>query len=294
MMAFGLRMNENRLSDMVWALCQVDRRFLQDFFDFSFEKTSNEIKVYFALRECYLTGGRNDFAFFTSRGLYILESKLHDTSINTGSYLDSVKRDQERIRYILTFDDPGRYNGWKIDGNKLKSEVGRVSIEYNYVLWGEYAKHLLEKENEADWRLLGAFIFQVLYQQNCGFIDYFEKFNFSDTLLSINQEAKNEINDSETWRTGAFHELSKTDDDRIWNGFVYSPTQKDGTIHVLGVPETVFVRIFIDNPFHNFVFEKVEPLGLLNRGEGWFYFKINNDDDTNKAIEELKEFLSKG
>ena len=116
MMCYALRMNENRLSDMVWALCQADRGFLVFFFEYIFDIQNEEIDVYFLEREAIQVGGRNDFLFYTSKGYYILESKINDKTINACNYLGYVNNEQGRIRYILASDNEGRYGSdWIVD-----------------------------------------------------------------------------------------------------------------------------------------------------------------------------------
>ena len=176
MMALGLKMNENRLNDIVWALCKVDREFLIFYFRFIFEDPDVEVDI--LEREVVQEGGRNDFVFYTSRGKYILESKIGDTAINANYYMTGVHLEAKRIRYILAFDTPGRYGkDWIISNGELSNSKDK-NLRFKYKMWNDFAERLLTESNP-DWKLLGAFIQQTLYQKDCKIEMPFGSFDFN-------------------------------------------------------------------------------------------------------------------
>lgn len=121
------RENENRLSDIVRAMCQSDKEFFKTFFEFCFPNEEN-IELYGIDREVvHGTNGRNDFNIHTSKGMYIVESKIGDKTINAEKYLDIVEQDSTRITYIV----PEKWDG-------KKDELNKRSI--NVVIWEEFIK----------------------------------------------------------------------------------------------------------------------------------------------------------
>ena len=56
------RGNENRLSDIVWAMCKSDKEFFKTFFEFCFPKENKNIELHGIDREVdHDENGRNDF-----------------------------------------------------------------------------------------------------------------------------------------------------------------------------------------------------------------------------------------
>jgi len=305
MMCYALRMNENRLSDMVWALCQADRGFLVFFFEYIFDIQNEEIDVYFLEREAIQVGGRNDFLFYTSKGYYILESKINDKTINACNYLGYVNNEQGRIRYILASDNEGRYGSdWIVDkeshllGIDYCRELGsRCCISYK--LWSELAQELINDGSSPDWKLLGAIIIQALYQNDCNDLnEQFKKFNFNEEI-TINQSEKGDapvMSDrlhcfNDNWEKGGDVGGYLDEDHVIWRGYVYTPTRNEGTVHVLAVKDIDFKKQFgkcKDLP----KFKNLTPMGILNAHERWYYFEIKGDSP-DKACDELKSFMKK-
>ena len=306
MMCYALRMNENRLSDMVWALCQADREFLVFFFNYIFDLQKEEIDVYFVEREAIQAGGRNDFLFYTSNGYYILESKINDTTINASNYLGYVNNEQSRIRYILAYDNEGRYGSdWIVDKEKhlleidYCGELGSV-CSISYKLWSELAQKLIKDGSSPDWKLLGAIIIQALYQKDCNdLIEQFKKFSFNEEI-TMNQSEKGDapimpssglhcFNDN--WENGGDIGGYLDEDHVIWYGYVYMPTRNEGTVHVLAVKDVDFKKQFAKCKEYP-IFKNLTPIGIRNAPERWYYFKIEGDNP-DKAYDELKSFMKK-
>lgn len=126
------RGNENRLSDIVWAMCKSDKEFFKTFFEFCFPKENKNIELHGIDREVdHDENGRNDFNIYTNKGLYIVESKIGDTNINTQKYLPIVEYDSERITYIV----PGNWNG-----NMQQLEAEKINVVY----WEEFIETIKE------------------------------------------------------------------------------------------------------------------------------------------------------
>lgn len=299
MMAYGLKMNENRLSDIVWSLCQVDRGFLEFFFKFAFGEEAKGVIVYFSEREVPQEGGRNDFVFYTNQGEYILESKINDTVIKADSYLVDVNMDSKRIRYILA-DDTNKYAyGWKIENDRITNEKDQLS--FAYILWEDFANKLLNKERK-EWNLLGALIIQTLYQKEIKIKDVFENFNFSEPheVYIVQHEkflprkikifADKQLEDK--WNEGNDYGYFINESKSIWYGSVYTPTDSEGAILVLAIKEDVFKYRFKSPNFKHKGFEYLIPIGRINCIEGWYYFKLTNRDKVEQARKELEDFVS--
>lgn len=127
-----VRGKENHLSDIVWAMCQSDKNFLKTFFEFCFIEITEEanIKLYGIDREMdHNTNGRSDFNIYTSKGTYIIESKIGDTAINVQKYLPIVDGESARITYIV----PKKWNG-NID------ELGIYNVKV--VTWEKFIKKI--------------------------------------------------------------------------------------------------------------------------------------------------------
>lgn len=124
---------ENTLSDFVLAMCISSKDFLEFFFYFCYpNESSNNINVYYVEREVdegeY---GRNDFQFFTSQGIFILESKIE--SCATEEQLEKYKKRlgnlwKKRLAYII----PEKHSD--IDTIKKKGVYA--------IYWNEFAKQL--------------------------------------------------------------------------------------------------------------------------------------------------------
>ena len=298
MMAFGLKMNENRLSDIVWALCKVDMEFLKYFFCFTFEKQNVEIDL--IEREIAQEGGRNDFVFYTNHGKYILESKIGDTTINANYYMTGVHLDAKRIRYILAFDTPGRYGkDWSISNDELSNPKDK-NLRFKYKRWNDFAKELLMKSN-IDWKLLGAVIQQTLYQKDCKIENLFGSFDFNFRDLKIQQKKKertppklvkcnHKINNN--WNKGSDYGYYLDDAEKIWYGYVYTPIDAQGAIPVIAVRDYEFRSVFEENVFEHKPFKHVSPIGRINCNEGWYYFKLSNENELEMAKIELMNIMN--
>lgn len=121
---------ENRLSDIVWAMCQSDKDFLKTFFVFCFFEITEDtnIELYGIDREVdHDTNGRSDFNIYTNKGVYIVESKIGDTNINIQKYLPIVENDNTRITYIV----PEKWSGnvSLLEGYNIKVVIWEKFIE---------------------------------------------------------------------------------------------------------------------------------------------------------------------
>ena len=108
------KQNENFLSDIIKAICQYDKYFLNKFFTFCFPHEKGRI-VHSMDRETICKpsndkyqSGRNDFKIYTNNGYYIVESKILDKNISNYkkycNYLEGIyKKDiKDRITYIVS------------------------------------------------------------------------------------------------------------------------------------------------------------------------------------------------
>lgn len=94
---------ENLLSDIIFCLWQTYPYIGQYIFDCIFFDGFNNknIELYHIIREFSSEEGRNDFVFYTSNGIYILESKIENENIiKAKKYLSIVGNDHSHIRYI--------------------------------------------------------------------------------------------------------------------------------------------------------------------------------------------------
>lgn len=212
----------------------------------------------------------------------------------TGVYLDS-----KRIRYILAFDNPGRYgNDWIVSNDDLCNSKDK-NLRFKFKMWNDFAKKLLTKSNP-DWRLLGAFIQQTLYQKDCKIEMPFGSFDFNVCNLKILQKKKertppelvkcnHEVNNN--WNKGSDYGFYLDDAEKIWYGYVYTPIDAQGAIPVIAVRDYEFRSVFEENGFEHKPFKHVSPIGRINCNEGWYYFKLSNENELEMAKIELMNII---
>ena len=123
--------NENSLSNFTWAMCHTDPKFMLMLFEFCFNV--KDIEIYHVSREVdEKENGRNDFQIVTTKGTYILESKINDTEIDRADdYLKTVNNDVTRLAYIVP-------NDWNGDKASLEKRGIRV------VIWNDFINHISE------------------------------------------------------------------------------------------------------------------------------------------------------
>ena len=122
--------NENRLSDITWALCQVSDNFKYSFVNFFFEdlekEDCREIEIE---REKQQDEGRPDFYFEFDNKVFLIENKIYDPNHHFHQYLQTCK-EPSYLGYITNYaikdEDDINDNGNVIKWKELYNEGFRV------------------------------------------------------------------------------------------------------------------------------------------------------------------------
>ena len=113
--------NENRLSDITWALCQVSDNFKYSFVKFFFEDLKKEDCRDFEIeREKQQDIGRPDFYFEFDNKVFLIENKINDPNHHFHKYLQICK-EPSNLGYITNYaikeeddiNDNGDVKKWK-------------------------------------------------------------------------------------------------------------------------------------------------------------------------------------
>ena len=122
--------NENRLSDITWALCQVSDNFKYSFVKFFFEDLEKEdcrrIEIE---REKQQEDGRPDFYFEFDNKVFLIENKIKDSNHHFHQYLQTCK-EPSYLGYITNYaikdEDDINDNGNVIKWKEFYNEGFRV------------------------------------------------------------------------------------------------------------------------------------------------------------------------
>lgn len=122
--------NENRLSDITWALCQVSDNFKYAFVKFFFEdiekEDCREIEIE---REKQQDDGRPDFYFEFDEKVFLIENKINDPNHHFHQYLQTCKKPSYLgyiTNYVIKDEDDINDNGNVIKWKELYNEGFRV------------------------------------------------------------------------------------------------------------------------------------------------------------------------
>ena len=122
--------NENRLSDITWALCQVSDNFKYSFVKFFFEdikkEDCREIEIE---REKQQDIGRPDFYFEFDNKVFLIENKIKDPNHHFHQYLQTCKEPSYLgyiTNYVIKDEDDINDNGNIIKWKELYNEGFRV------------------------------------------------------------------------------------------------------------------------------------------------------------------------
>ena len=205
------------------------------------------------------------------------------------------------------------YNGWKISDNTIKSKKD-PHLVFEFKKWIDFANKLLNKQIDNykptfDWQVLGSFIIQTIFQRDCdsdNTIEQLNKFSFDITNMRLDKCAKSEElptlkkYDNKDYKiTNKWLEESNYgyfishngDEEKIWYGYIYTPIYSEGFIQVLAIKCYEYNKYFFYHPrFKKMPFKNLTPIGVINRNEGWYYFKIKDETNIDEAVRELKAF----
>ena len=128
--------NENRLSDITWALCQVSDNFKYSFVKFFFDDLEKEdCRKIEIEREKQQDGGRPDFYFESDNRVFLIENKIYDPNHHFHQYLQTCK-DPSYLGYITNYaikdEDDINDNGNVIKWKELYNEGFRVHTWENF------------------------------------------------------------------------------------------------------------------------------------------------------------------
>ena len=145
--------NENRLSDITWALCQVSGIFKSSFVKFFFENIEDSKGIEIE-REKQQDEGRPDFYFELDNKVFLIENKINDRNHHFHQYLETCK-EPSRLGYITNYvikdeddiDENSNIKKWK----ELYNEGFRVHTweefyDYMNSCMESYSNNLNEEE----------------------------------------------------------------------------------------------------------------------------------------------------
>lgn len=151
--------NENRLSDITWALCQVSDNFKYSFVNFFFEdiekEDCREIEIE---REKQQDDGRPDFYFELDNKVFLIENKIYDPNHHFHQYLQTCK-EPSRLGYITNYaikdeddiNDNGNIIKWKVlynEGFRVHTWEEFYDNMYNCM---ETNSNILNEEERKFW-----------------------------------------------------------------------------------------------------------------------------------------------
>lgn len=150
--------NENRLSDITWALCQVSDNFKYSFVKFFFKdlkkEDCREIEIE---REKQQEDGRPDFYFEFDNKVFLIENKIKDPNHHFHQYLNTCE-EPSHLGYITNYaiedEDDINDNGSVIKWKELYNEGFRVHTwEEFYDYMNTYIKNNSNTLNEEERNL---------------------------------------------------------------------------------------------------------------------------------------------
>lgn len=155
--------NENRLSDITWALCQVSDNFKYSFINFFFEnfdkEDCREIEIE---REKQQDDGRPDFYFKFDNKVFLIENKINDRNHHFHQYLQTCGEPSFLgyiTNYIIKYEDEIYENGNVIKWKELYKEGFRVNTwEEFYDYMNTYIKSNSNIINEEERNLLEGYL----------------------------------------------------------------------------------------------------------------------------------------
>ena len=276
---------ENTLSDFVLAMCLSSQDFLECFFYFCFPKeSSNNIKVYYVEREVdegeY---GRNDFQFFTNKGIYIVESKIGTCA--TEEQVEKYKEKlgslwKERLVYIV----PDNYSNIKVVENK----------DVKVVHWNKLAKELFRKQKDNPDSLFNYFAITIasfigddsLIQSHDGNDGYIEEKKLCDKLIErIKGIINNDNIDIESFKKDDAWEKCRYYGyqwyyNNLWFGIYHCPIR--GLRFYFAAAKTAGVD-------ESFTFNHLKPVGKYF-DKNFRYFMLRDNPTIEDLQDAAKEF----
>ena len=270
---------ENFLSDVLWSICRIDSDILGKFFHFCF-KEQKDITVYAMDREVtnMANDARNDFFIYTNKGIFIVESKIGNTDIDScETYLRDLKNQTLHLRYIV----PSNFDHLIIE--KL-SAIHNVQV----VFWEEFIAEIETEEKEfcKQFVVLSNSILghEELYLQNIVSDANYQSYkNILDQFMA--KHLSNIQPDDVQYNNYGYYLWAS-----VWIGIKYCPIK--GLFFCITINNNGNRDIEKEQDPYNKKYENLTPLGKYSREKDVYYeIRSQNGNYTDEClVAALKEF----